>query len=322
MSIVRKVLSTDLFPAHLNDRQRYMTFAELFEHFSNTGELDPADDVPFKAAMNSISIGTTLIGRCDGTFTKVRREKRQILQTNDDRYCLARNAQAHDAWVVHRGKEFRLRPGSMAILKLDETFTGMDGVNHKRFTNVHLPMLALKAMVKNVDDLVGVEFAPGGALSLAMDYSELVLDNARVADEAGPLVAAHLLDLVAMGLGTRDDTAETARRRGLREVRLTQVMLILNERFAEPDFSAQKLAVTAGLSERYVNELLYEAGASFSTRLLELRLRKVVDLLVQADQRKISEIAFACGFNDLSYFNRCFRRRFGLTPTAARARQA
>jgi AraC-like DNA-binding protein len=25
-----------------------------------------------------------------------------------------------------------------------------------------------------------------------------------------------------------------------------------------------------------------------------------------------------CGFNDLSYFNRCFRRRFGLTPSAAR----
>ena len=108
MSIIRKVLSTDLLPAHLNDRQRYMTFAELFEHFSNTGELDPADDVPFKASMNSISIGTTLIGRCDGTFKKVRREKRQILATNDDRYCLARNAQPNDAWVVHRGKEFRV----------------------------------------------------------------------------------------------------------------------------------------------------------------------------------------------------------------------
>ncbi|MBN8981103.1 MAG: AraC family transcriptional regulator [Rhizobiales bacterium] len=322
MSIVRKALSTDLFPAHLNDRQRYMTFAELFEHFSNTGVLDPADDVPFKAAMNSISIGTTLIGRCDGTFTKVRREKRQIVETSDDRYCLARNAQSHDAWLVHRGREFKLRPGSMAILKLDETFTGADGTNHKRFTNVHLPMIALKAMVNNIDDMVGVELASGGALSLAMDYSELVLDNARVADEAGPLVASHLLDLVALGLGARDDGVETARRSGLREVRLTQVLIVLNERFAEPDFSAQKLAQATGLSERYVNELLYEAGASFSTRLLELRLRKVVDLLAQADQRKISEIAFACGFNDLSYFNRCFRRRFGLTPTAARARQS
>ena len=32
------------------------------------------------------------------------------------------------------------------------------------------------------------------------------------------------------------------------------------------------------------------------------------------------DIAFDCGFNDLSYFNRCFRRRFGLTPTAARGK--
>jgi AraC-like DNA-binding protein len=88
----------------------------------------------------------------------------------------------------------------------------------------------------------------------------------------------------------------------------------------EPDFSAQKLAAAAGLSERYVNELLYEAGASFTMRLLKLWLRKAADLLAHAAERRISDIAFACGFNDLSYFNRCFRRRFGLTPTAARGR--
>jgi AraC-like DNA-binding protein len=29
---------------------------------------------------------------------------------------------------------------------------------------------------------------------------------------------------------------------------------------------------------------------------------------------KISDIAYACGFNEVSYFNRCFRRRFGSTP--------
>jgi AraC-like DNA-binding protein len=76
----------------------------------------------------------------------------------------------------------------------------------------------------------------------------------------------------------------------------------------------------AGLSERYVNELLYEAGASFTMRLLELRLRKAAELLAQPTERRISDIAFACGFNDLSYFNRCFRSRFGLTPAAARGR--
>ncbi|WP_431200994.1 hypothetical protein ACQ86E_17125 [Bradyrhizobium betae] len=56
---------------------------------------------------------------------------------------------------------------------------------------------------------------------------------------------------------------------------------------------AARAAATAGLSERYVNELLLEAGASFTTRLTGLRLRRAADLLAH-------------------------RRRFGLTPTAAR----
>jgi AraC-like DNA-binding protein len=287
-----------------------MFFAELFEHFSNTGELDPAEDVPFRAAMNSIHVGTTMLGRCDGTFTTVRREKRQVLATNDDRYCLARNTGACESRVTHRCREFVMRPGSMVLLKLDEPFFAADGMNEKRFTNVHLPMATL----------VGRELAPGGALSLAMDYSDLLLRHPGAVDEAGLAIASHLMDLAALGLGARGDVAGAARRGGVRAVRLKAVLTILERRFTEPDFSAQKLAAAAGLSERYVNELLYEAGASFTLRLLELRLRKAADLLAHAGERRISDIAFDCGFNDLSYFNRCFRRRFGLTPTAARGR--
>jgi AraC-like DNA-binding protein len=181
-------------------------------------------------------------------------------------------------------------------------------------------MATLKALVAGVDDLVGRELAPGGALSLAMDYSDLLLRHASAVDEAGFAIASHLMDLAALGLGARGDVAGAARRGGVRAVRLQAVLMILERRFTEPDFSAQKLAAAAGLSERYVNELLYEAGASFTMRLLELRLRKAADLLARPAGRRISDIAFDCGFNDLSYFNRCFRRRFGLTPTAARGR--
>jgi AraC-like DNA-binding protein len=270
--------------------------------------------------MNSIHVGTTMLGRCDGTFTTVRRERRQVLQTNDDRYCLARNTGDRAAQVVHRGREFTMRPGAMVLLKLDEPFFSADGANQKRFTNVHLPMAALKAAVAGVDDLVGRELEPGGALSLAMDYSDLLLRHPAAVDEAGMTIAQHLMDLASLGLGARGELASAAERGGLRAVRLTAVLMILERRFSEPEFSAQKLAAAAGLSERYVNELLYEAGASFTTRLNELRLRKAAGLLAQAGARRISDVAFECGFNDLSYFNRCFRRRFGLTPSAARGR--
>jgi AraC-like DNA-binding protein len=152
-----------------------------------------------------------------------------------------------------------------------------------------------------------------------MDYSDLLLKHPEAVEQAGMAIAAHLLDLAAIGLGARGDLSVEAQRGGLRAVRLKAALSILQRRFSEPDFSAQKLATEAGLSERYVNELLYEAGASFTTRLTELRMRKAADLLARKEGR-ISDIAFECGFNDLSYFNRCFRRRFGLTPTAARGK--
>ena len=39
---VRDLLGSDRVAKGLDDRQRFVRFAELFEHFSNTGELDPA----------------------------------------------------------------------------------------------------------------------------------------------------------------------------------------------------------------------------------------------------------------------------------------
>jgi len=61
---------------------------------------------------------------------------------------------------------------------------------------------------------------------------------------------------------------------------------------------------------------------SFTERVMELRLQKAHALLAGAAHRrlKIIDIAYACGFGDLSYFNRVFRRRYGDTPSAVRMR--
>lgn len=47
--------------------------------------------------------------------------------------------------------------------------------------------------------------------------------------------------------------------------------------------------------------------------LLELRLQKSIDLLI-SNELSIGEVAFLCGFNDLNYFSRQFKCRYGKSP--------
>ena len=58
--------------------------------------------------------------------------------------------------------------------------------------------------------------------------------------------------------------------------------------------------------------------------MLALRLQHAYRLLThwRHRQRKVIDIAFTAGFTDLSYFNRSFRARFGMTPSDARAMAA
>jgi AraC-like DNA-binding protein len=59
-----------------------------------------------------------------------------------------------------------------------------------------------------------------------------------------------------------------------------------------------------------------QIGQTFGRWLLEQRLQGCRAALRDPRQRarQISQIAYAWGFNDLSYFNRAFRRRFEITP--------
>ncbi|MEI6166396.1 MAG: AraC family transcriptional regulator [bacterium] len=52
--------------------------------------------------------------------------------------------------------------------------------------------------------------------------------------------------------------------------------------------------------------------------LLNLRLRKATELLIERPDLGVTEAALAAGFNDSNYFSRLFRRRFKVSPRAFR----
>jgi AraC-like DNA-binding protein len=134
------------------------------------------------------------------------------------------------------------------------------------------------------------------------------------------LLGQYLADLVALAMGASRDGAHLAEGRGLKAARLRAVIDDIGQNFAQPDLSASNVAIRLGLSRRYVHSLLEETGASFSDHVLERRLTHAHQLLTAPDRvsARIAEIAYECGFSDLSFFNRSFRRRFGCAPRDAK----
>jgi AraC-like DNA-binding protein len=62
------------------------------------------------------------------------------------------------------------------------------------------------------------------------------------------------------------------------------------------------------------------SGKTFSEFLSCLRLQAACRELVETD-RSVLEIALSCGYNQISFFNRIFRRTLGCSPSQYRARE-
>ena len=61
-------------------------------------------------------------------------------------------------------------------------------------------------------------------------------------------------------------------------------------------------------------------GASPSDLLRQARLQRGATLLTGSSDT-VAEIAYAVGFNSVSYFSRAFQAEYGVTPTSFRSRE-
>lgn len=90
----------------------------------------------------------------------------------------------------------------------------------------------------------------------------------------------------------------------------------------QTDMSLSELAKTYQKNEKYLGRLFKkEMGVSYNEYKLDKKLEMAKDFLKNSDD-KIINIALECGFNNVSYFNRSFQKKYGLSPTAYRAKKA
>jgi len=316
--------SSDQLPVHLNDRARFRLWHDIWLEQLGAAEMKHAEDRPFSTSSRNVQLGHLSVGRFSTTTGYYLRTRKHVAHDRDDIYIGFYRSAKPQVWTAG-SRDLTMTGGTVVAYNIAQPCSSFtDGVTS--WVLASIPRAQILKLVPHADDrpvtMLNIADPAVRHLERTIDFlleADEIHESSALAQHAGAMLA----DLIALALGARSEVAQIAAARGLRAARLRELVAIIEARFAEPSLSTGTLSESLGLSRRYVSNLLLESGGTFSERVLELRLQKARAMLsdVRHDTAKVSDIAFACGFNEVTYFNRRFRARFGCSPTQYRGGQ-
>jgi AraC-like DNA-binding protein len=100
--------------------------------------------------------------------------------------------------------------------------------------------------------------------------------------------------------------------------RLELAQMLIDRNLSEERLSPQWLARKLGVSLRTLQDDFSALGATATSYIRDRRLKLAREMLSErrtgARAATIAEVAYAAGFNDISYFNRSFKKAFSCQP--------
>jgi len=102
------------------------------------------------------------------------------------------------------------------------------------------------------------------------------------------------------------------------EIFIERTMKFLEENFDNPDLNIDAIAVEIGVSRSsFFKKLKILTGIAPIDFIKEIRIQRAVQL-IEAGETNISQIAYTIGMNDPRYFSKCFKQKYGMTPSEYR----
>ncbi len=218
----------------------------------------------------------------------------------------------------HQGaRDAHLRAGDFALCSANEAYS-IDLITRHELLVVEFPRRLLAARISNLEDSFARRIS--GASPSGRIFHDFLLSLWRQGDQsdADPDwqsgISAVFFDLVAMAMRGSDITPQAEPGSALRR----RLVALIDARLSDPDLCTRTIADDAHVSPRTVQNIFAAMGTTPGGYVLERRLTRAAEMLATGGGSAITAIAFDLGFNDSAYFSRCFRQRFGTTPSTWR----
>ena len=126
------------------------------------------------------------------------------------------------------------------------------------------------------------------------------------------LLKSELMRFFWLLIESRDIQIAYNEKSGLSEI-ISPVIEYIAENLSE-DITVNKLSEMAHLSKSYFMKCFKKfLGLTVTEYINQVRIKAICELLLNTD-RKVTEIAFSCGFRNIPNFNRRFKETVGCTP--------
>jgi AraC-like DNA-binding protein len=181
--------------------------------------------------------------------------------------------------------------------------------------SIEMPAAPLRERVPDLESVMCRPFS-GRMQSVQLLHSYMlslwqVGRNQRGTDSWSDGAVSAFYALLASALTTPRNSMEDS-------TLLDKLIVEVEARLTDPRLCTESLARVTGVTPRSVQLAFSKIGTTPSAYITRARLEWAAESLRLFPERSVTDIAFAVGFNDSSYFSRCFRKHFGVSPRAWR----
>ena len=171
----------------------------------------------------------------------------------------------------------------------------------------HIPVIMLTAKADQESKLEGLVTGADDYLIKPFDTEELAVRVNNLISQRQKLREKFRKDLIAEPVGRSFISPE--------DRLLKKILEMFNLHLAEPEYNIDQMSISLNMSRTQLYRKIYALTGDTPKELIQtIRLKKAASLF-KSGEHNISQVAYQVGFNNLSYFAKCFRRMYKVNPS-------